>query len=254
MKHILKHIFLAAFLVLAGSWAAGQNAQAFAPGVHPAVIFVANDAGDTTALTDNLCEVLSGTKWPMKVDTTRWSAFGGPFRDYNYVSQHRAFGLRMACRIQAAQRVCPGAKTYLMGHGAGAAVVLAAAESLPPGSVDRIVLLAPAVSTTYDLRPALRTSREGIDVYYSLQDGHLIDARDIIGNADCVRDVPAAGVVGFRCPCPAEPDSGLYCLVRQFPFNPLTYECTGNQGSHCGPIHYGFLRLVVLTNMVAFYH
>jgi hypothetical protein len=248
----MKRIIMSVFLVLAAPWLVGHQAKAIPPCVHPGIIFVANDAGDTTDLTENLCEVMSQTKWPLKVDTTRWSSFGGPFRDYNYVERHRAAGLRMACRIQAAQRACPGAKTYLMGHGAGAAVVLAAAECLPPGSIDRIVLLHPGVSTIYDLRPALHTAREGIDVYFSLQDGVMIGMNNVFSNSDGRRDVPAAGLVGFRCPPPFVPDAQLYHLVRQYPWRPGTYECTRNQGYHPGPIQYQFLRVVVLPNMVSF--
>jgi hypothetical protein len=243
---------MATFLVLAGSWLVGHDAKAIPPCVPPGIIFVANDAGDATDLSDNLCETLSMTKWPLKVDVTRWTSYGGPFRDYNFVELHRAGGRRMACRIQAAQAVCPGAKTYLIGHGAGAAVVLAAAECLPPGSVDRLVLLAPGVSTTYDLRPALRTSREGIDVYYSLQDGVMIGMNDTFTNSDGLRCVPPAGLVGFTCPPQCVLDAHLYHLVRQYPWRPLTYEGAANQGYHPGPVHYRFLRLVVLPNMLSF--
>jgi len=248
----MKRIIMAAILVLAGSWLAGPDVSASPPGVHPGIIFVANGAGDSTQVTENLCEVLSITKWPLKVDTVRWSGFGGPFLDSNDAERHRAFGMRLACKIQAAQRVCPGAKIYLMGHGAGAHVVLAAAEFLPPGSIDRIVLLAPSVSCSYDLRCALRTAREGIDSYYSLQDNVLLKVADSIGTADGRRG-PSAGLVGFRCPPPTVPDAQLYGLLRQYPWRPGTYDCTGNQGYHFGPTHAAFLRLVVLPNMVAFH-
>jgi pimeloyl-ACP methyl ester carboxylesterase len=247
----MKRIIMAALLILAGSWLVGQEAKAAPPCVHPGIIFVANDAGDTTALTENLCEVLSVNQWPMRVATTRWSSFGGPARDYNYAALHRAHGLRMAAQVMAAQRAYPGAKIYLMGHSSGAHVVLAAAEALPPGSIDRIVLLSPAVSCTYDLRRALKASREGMDVYTSLQDGVLIDRVDMFGTADGIRDVPAAGVVGFRCPPRSAPDAQLYHLLRQYPFRP-EMDSTGNWGYHFGSIQCNFLRLVVLPNMVSF--
>jgi alpha/beta hydrolase family protein len=240
-------------LVLAGSWMVGPEGKAHPPGVHPGIIFVANGSGDSTVVTENLCEVLSITKWPMKVDTIRWTSFGGPRRDHNDVARHRAFGRRLACRIQAAQQAFPGVKIYLMGHSSGTHVILAAAECLPPGSIDRIVLLAPSVSCSYDLRGALRATREGIDSYYSLQDPILDRVADTMGTADGVRDTPAAGQVGFRCPPPFVPDSQLYCLLRQYPWRPGTYDGTHNQGYHYGPTHYNFLRLVVLPNMVAFH-
>ena len=69
--------------------------------------------------------------------------------------------------MTAYRQAYPGRKVYLVGHSAGCAVVLAAAERLPTDSVDRLILLAPSVCVTYDLRPALRTVRCGIDVFYS---------------------------------------------------------------------------------------
>ena len=79
-------------------------------------------------------------------------------------------GQRLACRVTALRQASPAAEVYLVGHSAGCAVVLAAAESLPPGGVNRIILLAPSASLDYDLRPALRCARGGIDVFYSDRD------------------------------------------------------------------------------------
>src|SRR5260370_41600016 len=141
-----------------------------------------------------------------------------------------------------------------MGDPSGTHGILAAAECLPPGSIDRIVLLAPSVSCTYDLRRAIRTAREGLDVYYSLQDGVLDLVGDSMGTADAIRGVPAAGQVGFRCPPPCVPDAHLYHMVRQYPWRPGVYDATCNQGTHFGPTSYNFLRLVVLPNMVALPH
>src|SRR5260370_25545311 len=121
----MKRSTLAAFLALAGSWLVGQEAKAFPPGVYPGIIFVANGSGDSTQVTENLCEVLSITKWPLRVDTTRWTSFGGPVRDHNDVVRHRTYGMRLACKVLAAQQACPGAKIYLIGHSSGTHVIFA---------------------------------------------------------------------------------------------------------------------------------
>ena len=68
----------------------------------------------------------------------------------------------------------------------GSHVVLAAAECLPPGSVERIVLLAPSVASGYDLRRAIRATNSGIDVYYSPVDQVLDLAVNSVGTADRV--------------------------------------------------------------------
>src|SRR5947207_2649584 len=80
----------------------------------------------------------------------------------------------------------------------------AAAEFLPPDSVERVVLLAPSVSAEYDLGPALACAREGIDVFHSGRDrAYLGLGVRLLGTADRHWS-DAAGRVGFRVPaaCP----------------------------------------------------
>ena len=116
---------------------------------------------------------------------------------------------------------------------------------MPPGSLERIVLLAPAVSNEYDLRPALRTSRQGIDVFTSRRDlGALALATGVVGTADR-RHTAAAGRVGF-CPllrCPG--DERLYAKLRIHPWD-RSVAWTGNHGSHYGTLGQGYLRAYIL--------
>jgi pimeloyl-ACP methyl ester carboxylesterase len=72
--------------------------------------------------------------------------------------------------VLAWHEACRDRRISLLGHSAGCAVVLAAAEILPPDSVDRIILLAPSVCDAYDVRPTLRAARDGMDVFYSSRD------------------------------------------------------------------------------------
>ena len=55
-------------------------------------------------------------------------------------------------------------------------LILAAGEMLSPDSVDGIILLAPSVCVDYDLRPALRAVRHGIDVFHSDRDSVILGA------------------------------------------------------------------------------
>ena len=64
----------------------------------------------------------------------------------------------------------PERPVFLLSHSSGAAVILAAAESLPPDAVDGIVLLTPVVSPRFDLRIAVQASAGGIDSFYSARD------------------------------------------------------------------------------------
>src|SRR6266849_421442 len=53
----------------------------------------------------------------------------------------------------------PNRPIYIVGKSGGTGLVLYALQSLPPATVERVILLSSAVSPTYDLRPALRATR-----------------------------------------------------------------------------------------------
>ena len=132
-----------------------------------------------------------------------------------------------------------------MGHSAGCAVVLAAAEALPPGGVDRIVLLAPSVCTAYDLRPALRSARCGIDVFHSSQDRLVLGlGMRLVGTAEHACRT-AAGQCGFTPVLAGPADATLYGKLRQHPWR-RSVEWTGNHGGHYGAYQPDFLRAAVL--------
>ena len=120
-----------------------------------------------------------------------------------------------------------------MGHSTGCAVLLAAAERLPPGSIEKITLLAPSVPDQYDLRPALITSRKGIDSFYSPQDQLVLGlGMMIIGTTD-PNSRTAAGLSGFRQIYSGPNDAALYQKLTQHPWD-SSMESSGNDGSHCG--------------------
>jgi pimeloyl-ACP methyl ester carboxylesterase len=220
----------------------------------PAMIFVANGSGDETTLTENLGLVISDARLPFRVNTVRWTCYGGRLQDHNYVANHRYFGAIMAARVEDFRQHCPAVRVYLMAHSSGSHVALAAAECLPPGSVERIVLLAPSVSCSYDLRQAIKATRSGIDVYYSCVDQVLDLAVNSVGTADGVRHSYAAGQVGFRSPPHHVPDANLYGLVRQYHEDPGGYAGTGYTGGHYGSVRVQFLRVVALPNMLSLPH
>src|SRR5262249_42523686 len=83
---------------------------------------------------------------------------------------------------------------------AGGRVVLAAAEMLPPNSLDRVILLSPAVTCSYDLTRAMQASKCGILHFFSTNDDVLAVAEEGSKLADGLIG-PAAGRVGFRPPC-----------------------------------------------------
>jgi pimeloyl-ACP methyl ester carboxylesterase len=210
------------------------------------VVFAADGAGNFQATSASLRRTAEEQGLPLCVERVAWShGYGRILSDHLGRCHLAEEGQCLAARVQAYRQQAPGVSVYLLGHSDGCAVVLAAAEALPPGSVERIVLLAPAVSSTYDLRPALACARGGIDVFYSERDWAFLGVGvALLGTADGRGD-DAAGRVGFCVPgdCPA--DAALYANLRQHPWDP-GQAWTGNRGGHYGGYQPVFLRTAVL--------
>jgi hypothetical protein len=116
---------------------------------------------------------------------------------------------------------------------------------VPPASLERIVLLAPAVSADHDLRAALTCVRGGVDAFYSENDvWYLGLGVAILGTADRER-AAAAGRTGFHVTLYAPADANLFAKLRQYPWDP-NLAWTGNHGGHYGAYQPGFLRVAVL--------
>ncbi|HLN27148.1 MAG TPA: alpha/beta hydrolase [Gemmataceae bacterium] len=239
-------------VLLVFSGCAGVRHEVLAPLRLPApqgVIFSADGAGGFEATSDALRQSIQTEGLPLHVETVDWShGFGRIISDEVGRGRMHEAADCLAAKVAAFHSSCPDTPIYFLGHSAGSAVVLGAAERLPTGCVDRIVLLAPSVSAEYDLRPALRCVREEIDVFTSKRDWwYLGFGVSIVGTADG-RWRAAAGRVGFRPIIQAPEDASLYTKLRQHPWDACV-EWTGNRGGHYGSHHPEFLRAYVLPLM-----
>jgi pimeloyl-ACP methyl ester carboxylesterase len=210
------------------------------------LVFVADGSGDYRTTSRVLCEAVNACGVPLRVETFVWShGYGRVLVDHLDHCNHIEEGRRLASLVVAAKQNCPERNVYLVSHSSGAAVALAAAEAAPPSYIERIVLLAPAISHDYDLRPALRSVRQGIEAFVSRRDiGALVFATGIVGTADRERTA-AAGRVGFTpiLACPG--DETLYAKLRIHPWDP-SVAWTGNRGSHYGTLEPGYMRTYIL--------
>jgi hypothetical protein len=217
---------------------------------QPGIVFVADGSGNTGTLSYNLSQAVSKTTTPLQVKRFDWSH--GDMRviaDHLDQKNHLAQGRRLAGEITDYLRVNPGSKVYLAGHSSGSAVILHAAESLPPDTLEKIILLSPSVCASYDLRPSLLASRSGIDVFHSDEDVFVLGlAIKILGTADgdC-RD--SSGQHGFKPIVQTPQDAALYQKLRQHPWD-KSIAWTGNDGSHYGSIRPQFLRAYVVPELV----
>jgi len=247
----LCHLLLIVPLLGVGSGSAGADTDLDPPGPPPTsahgVVFALDGAGGWHISSGCLRDAVTEAGLPLYVQTLDWShGHGRILSDHCHCAYARAAGERLAGKILEYRQSCPTGEVYLVSHSAGCMVVLAAAEHLPPGSITRVILLAPSVSSGYDLRPALRASCQGIDIFCSRRDcwclGFWIT---ILGTADRCWGATAAGRFGFRPIITCPEDEALYARLHHHPWQPDEIW-TGNCGGHYGAHQPAFLSAFVL--------
>jgi pimeloyl-ACP methyl ester carboxylesterase len=215
-----------------------------APPTH--VVFVADGAGDYRAASTSLRETAASDGWPLDVRTFLWShGFLRNLADHTDYAWARDRGHELAGVVLAQKQAQPNVPVSLMGHSAGCYVVLEAAAQLPPDTLERIVLLAPSVSSKYDIKPALISARNGMDVFYSKNDRVWLGVfTAFAGTSDSASETRPAGRFGFE-PQAQPSELPLYAKLRQYEWNP-TLDQVGNDGGHYGSYQPGHLRKFVL--------
>lgn len=196
------------------------------PATGPGVIFVVDGIGGM--------DLLAG------VAARHWPAAGvtheiRPFR-WSHGTCHYLHDLqdpenvlwkarKLAARVREVKAEAPGRPVYLVGRSGGAGVVLAAAAQLPSETLERIVLLSPAVSPDCDLTPAFRATRSEIVCFSSCNDQFILNwGTSLFGTVDRVYG-PSAGLHGFNLPADDE-GRDLYRRLVHVPW-------------HCGMIRDG---------------
>jgi pimeloyl-ACP methyl ester carboxylesterase len=232
-------------LVTAMCCPAGATAQP-QPAVPGTVVFMLNGAGGFEIASRAVRETIEQDGCPICVETFNWThGYWRIIADQCHGSHTRAAGHRLAEQVLAWREEHPGQRICLMGHSAGCAVVLAAAESLPPCTLARVILLAPAVSVKHDLRPALAAACEGIDVFYSEHDWACLGIGVALAGTADRHWTTAAGRRGFPLWACCGEDAALFLKLRQYPWNP-SLSCVGHRGGHYGSYQPDFLRAFVL--------
>jgi hypothetical protein len=227
--------------------AQGTPTPLLPPGpVPPGIVVCVPGAGGFPALCRVLQRAIRDDHLPLVVEPFEWThGYLRILTDHTDRDHAREQGRRLAERICQLKNACPERPVYVLSHSAGCAVTLAATEYLPPECIDRIVLLAPAVSVKHDLRPALAASIQGVDVFYSHRDWAALGLGiTLLGTADRLWS-PAAGRFGFR-PDKIHPvDEWLFAKLRQHPWEPGLSKI-GNGGGHYGAYQPAFLHAYVL--------
>lgn len=217
------------------------------PSAPRGIVLVVDGAGGDQAASRAIANVVEDSRLPLYVRSFEWThGVGRGVADMTDVNHARIQAKRLAGHVGWYRTHWPHTPIYLVAYSAGTMVTLEAAQGLESNSVERIVLLAPAVSADYDLRCALFAARQGVDVFTSERDRLYLDfGTRLVGTADGKRGVPAAGRVGFDMPVTPNPDPLLTSRLRQHPWDP-SVAWTGNSGDHDGALRSKYLRAYVL--------
>lgn len=235
-------------LVFAGCASRAQIVRSYSPAVQqPKVLVVVLDgAGGYPSAYLAIRDMIQCLGLPIQVESIRWGHGDGRFiADETDVCYARQAGQQLAQEIQFLRGQYPSIPLIMVSHSAGAAPSLACAESLPPNTINRLILLAPAVSSTYDIRRALVGCKTGIDVFYSERDWFYLGiGMKILGTTDGKREVPA-GRAGFSLPADCSPDTALFSKLRQYRWN-SSMTWTGHTGGHTGTYRPLFLKTQII--------
>lgn len=177
-----------------------------------------------------------------------WLRYFADQSDTCHLDQQAQDFARYALTVRAEN---PGKPLHVLTFSAGSGVLSRAARLVPANTFERVVLLAPAVASTEDLRPLLHAARRGVDAFTSNRDGFLRLGRIVIGPTGGARGQAIAGVDGFQPVVADAADAALYSAkLREYPWTP-DYRWTGNIGQHNGPHRPQFMATFVAPLFLA---
>jgi pimeloyl-ACP methyl ester carboxylesterase len=227
-------------LLLAGPASAGEHIGAPSQGI----VFVADGSAGLGGASDALAQAVECAHVPLCVQRVNWTHGGMRLCRDLFSHGHRVEeGSRLACQVLAYRQEHPGCRIYLVGHSCGAAVVLSACERLPADSVERIILLAPAVCQDTDLRTAACCARLGIDSFHSHKD-YISLLLTTVGTSDGPFK-SVAGRSGFNVPAETGCEAAPCQKIRQHAWS-KDWCGIGHRGGHFDCIREGFLHAYIV--------
>lgn len=162
--------------------------------------------------------------------------------DLMWRSRNQRSASLLADKLLALHRDQPEAKLHIVAYSGGTAVAVFALELLKGRvPIETFVLLAPAISPTYNLGPALRCVQRAY-VMMSCMDTWLLGAATRIFGTMDRRRVRSAGLIGFQMPAGLSPeDRQAYKRIRLVEWCE-DFRRYGHRGGHTGWTQVPFLR------------
>jgi hypothetical protein len=216
---------------------------------HRSLAIVADGVGGLDLCGTALRFVMASAGFSHAVEVYPWGhGFGRWLADLTDVANRDAKARLIAEMVKSFKTAQPLGSVFLVAKSGGSGVVVKALEALEENAVERVILLAPALSPTYNLGQALRAVRQELVVFWSPLDVFILGLGTLVfGTIDRVRTT-GAGLVGFVAPSPVDPRErrdNLYTKVRQIRWRPAMMT-TGYCGGHFGTDSPLFLKKYVV--------
>lgn len=146
---------------------------------------------------------------------------------------------QLALRIVEYQNQYPGRPVWIVGHSGGGGIALLTASILPEDRhLTGIIMLAPAVSRTFDVRPAAAHVETAIWNYHSMLDWFFLQfGTTLLGTIDGIHGC-AAGAYGLRGSANDEAAAAGKLIQRPWQWRMLKQF---NPGDHFGCCHRVFV-------------
>jgi pimeloyl-ACP methyl ester carboxylesterase len=214
------------------------------------LVWVLDGAGDLKGSSNALTLANSLAGNPVELSVFPWShGYRRLLMDQVDMNHARQQGAKLAQAIQERKAREPGRRVIVIGHSAGCAVALTACDLLPIDGVDRVILLAPSVSSGYDIRPTLWSAREGVDVFCSRKDWVALGfVLHVVGTTDKFWSSSAAGRWGFQPKGSTRLAELEASRLRQHFWSPEV-AWTGHTGGHHGMHAPTFIQTYLLPLM-----
>lgn len=211
-------------------------------GDETGLVLMADGVGGLDLCGRGLSHMVARSRPHYRVRLFPWShGFARWHADLSDSAHHRVRAEQLAGEVLAYRDERPGNPIFLVAKSGGCGPAVWALERLPDASVESAVLIAPALSPTYDLSMALRAVRRQIVVFWSPFDVFILGVGTwLFGTIDRIH-TPAAGMSAFQPPA----DPVARAKLRQVRWHPRMAR-SGYFGGHVSPDNPLFLRNYVV--------
>ena len=198
---------------------------------------------------DRYCHALNAGGFDAETGIYDWTGSRFPISALQQRERNLKEADKVAAILAKRHRAEPHRPLYLSAESGGAGIAVWALERLPDDvHVEAVVLVSPAVSSSYDLSGALAHVRQKMLVFPSKADGLVLGFGTLLfGTMDRKYD-RSAGLDGFARP--ARADVAQYAKLEQYPYRGKMFRAYGNGGGHAWAMYPRFASAWLAPRLV----